>query len=622
MGNATQTLMLIEVHFLPSKEEPFTRYQPAGLLDGLQTPGDRLLSCSWPSAPPDRDDHFSAKWTGYWQPGKGKREIRLRASHHATLSMDGKPILECQECPAGVTTTLEIDEREHPFQLDYSHTQGKAYIFLDAREPGRAWYPIEVKAERRNEKVEGWKAEYYLGEGFEKLMFARTDLQIAFDWKGEGPFDRPEDLPTLTFRWGHREEAFFGEVSSNRRGFLWFRPYTIRYQGQSGPILKGTNTSFHLVSGEGKTLLDIFFDQGVTWWNSGKESDQVESIKLPIHPELAETGFLVPVQTGKPFRFWEDTPKVEGGAWISKALDSEAKDFMTSRPRLMGDFSGEGEALFADGRWWAKVYLEALRMWQINRKEQSPTLFSPARQRLLASIAANLPLAVSEMVSLCIPDLSFNFRDTGSGQETPAIAGIFQTEATQDLEFLTEALTGLKSPVRKQAIVGTGHSPVSRWPITGLSHGLGNALKNFSEVSSCLKRTSDGGFRFLQQPLHQRTVKLEKWVVADGMSLDFTLSPSGIRIEQKKGAYLQFDRSVAINSFRLGKQGEWISEVQVEGKVHLEAGPMKTIKSVAWNRNPLLMTQQEKRFLRGTLPEGKGEIRVEWVERPSSIPRF
>ncbi len=622
VGDATQTLMWLEIQFLPSKEEPLTYYRPAGLLEGLQTPDDQLLSCSWPSAPPDRDDYFSAKWTGYWQPGEGKREIRLRASHKATLSMDGHTLLECQECPAGVTTTVEADIREHPLQVDYSHGERAAFIFLDTREPGRAWYPLEIRAERRNETLEGWKAEYYLGENFERLSFTRNDHQIAFDWKNDGPFDRPEDLPTLALRWGHRKGTFFSEVSSNRKGYLSFHPYITRSPTQPTAALKGTNTSLDLLSGDGRVLLGVLFDEGGTWWNNGKESDHLESTSLAGHPAAERTSFLVPVSPGRSIRFWEETPGVEGGTWIAKALDLESMHFAKSRPRWEGDLEDEGEALLASGRWWTKVYMEALQSRQDTIGGQIPAALSPARQRLIAPLATRLPSAVSTMVSLCMPDLSASLQGIATGQETTLAAEVLQEEATGDLEYLAQALRELESPGEKQMGIESSRRVFAHWPVTGLSRGLGNALKGFAEVSTYLQRSDDGGFRILPRQQIQRTVKFENWVVAEGLSLDLTLSPLGVRIERKKGAYVQFDRLIRIDTFRIGKKGEWITGVQVEGKVKLEAGPTKKLKGVAWNRDPLLMTKHEERFLQGTLPEGKGEIRVEWIEQGTSIPRF
>ncbi len=621
VGDATQSLMRMEIQFLPSKEEPRTRYQPSGLLDGVQTPGDQLLSCSWPSSAPDRDDHFSVRWAGFWKPDTGKREIRLRASHHAALSMDGQPLLECQECPAGVTAAIELDARIHPLQIDYSHCDGPAYVFLDAREPRRAWYPVEVQSDRRNETTLGWKAEYYLGENFEKLAFAETVPQIVFDWKNGGPFDRPEDLPTLTFRWGHREDAFYGEVTSNRKGYLWFLPSTGSQPSPGGMALKGTNTSWELHASDGQEFLRVLFDEGGTWLSQGKEADHLESSSLPAHSVADGIGFLVPVRPGRPIRFWEDTPGIEGGTWVTKTLDTNGKDFERSRPRLEGDFASGDVALYIGGRWWARVYQEALRSSGQESAETQPGS-SPTRRRLLTSLVPEIPAAVSAMVSLCMPGLATSTQDLTPERKTAALAGFLQTEATGDLEFLSGVLEELRSPGGKPKHISTSGVASERWPITGLSRGLGNALRSYSELKSVLEVGEDGAFRILPKSLIQRTLKIENWINTDGTGLDLTVSPMGIRIEQRKGAYLQFDQPVVINGFHVGKKGEWLAEVQVEGKVNLEAGPAKTLKGAVWNRNPLLMTKREERYLQGTLPEGKGELRIEWLAHETTIPRF
>lgn len=621
IGDATHSLMQMEIQFLPTREASRERFQPNGLLSGLQAPGDRLLSCSWPSMLPDRDDHFSAKWMGYWQPGKGKYEIRLRASHHAVLALDGQTLLECNDCPAGVTAALDLNTHEHPLQLDYSHTTGTAYAFLDWREPGRAWHPVEVRNDKRKGADEGWKAEYYLGENFEKLAFARIDPQITVDWKTGGPLDRPEDLPTLIFRWGHRDGAFLGEISSNRKGYLWLIPSTTETPGQNTPMVKGTNTSLTLTSADGKVLLGMLFDEGGTWWKAGQEADSLDPTNLNAGIGPDGVSFLVPVRPERPIRFWEDVPEAGGGSWVTNTLNATEKDFERSRPHLGEDLSTGDTALFSEGRWWARVFLEAMRPGQASSPE-TPGHVSATRQHLLTSLAAGIPSAVSAMTSLCMPDLIFAPQTSSTQQEAYAIGGLLQSDATGDLEFLARVLQTIQSPGANQKPSAASTGPAARWPIHGFSRGLAAALSNFLDLHTILSGSGKVGFNILPGRLPQRTFKIENWTTHGDMGLDLTISPTGIRIEQKKGVYLQFDRPLAIQEFRIGKRGEWTMKTRVEGRVNLEAGPTKSLKEATWNHNPLLMTQREERFLQGTLPEGEGEIRIEWAEREKKVPRF
>jgi hypothetical protein len=618
-----QRLLLLRIGLALGDDAPIPG--PPGVLDGVASPNDAYLGCSWPAAPPDRDDRFGIQWNGYWQPGEVTCTLRLRANDSAVLYLNGERILECRDCPAGATRTVALDGRRHALRLDYHEVSGPAFVFLDWQIPGRAWNPIPAKSGKPNEEIEGWEGRYCLGETLDQPAFTRQDAAISFDWREEGPFDRPEDLPTLSLEWSHESGKCFGEVGANRDGPIQIQVMTPSVD--TTPLfISTTPTEVSIVSHEGTEVVHFLLDQEV---DGPRERVRVASLCEVLSPTgTCSSTFLVPVQTSHKVRFWEQGGAVESGSSVAGKVRQERESFERSRPRLAGALGPWDHALIPSGRWWCRTWIEQMEFGPVIPGAGGPAPISPGRRRMLAPIMAGLPSAVSSLLSLCAPDLRDLALPLWREMTPESCIAPFAASPTSELEFLSRCLSkSLTPPLLALPEQDKDHpgrtGPVfghSRWKTTTLPQGLAEALNAFQPVRALLAHTRNGEMDVGSVHALAEQMGLENWRMGERL-FDFRLSASGFDLLEQGGAFLHFDHAAKLSGFHVSSQGEWRAVVDLAARSSMETGPPEKVVGAQWDGSPLLMVKRADRLRAGALPSEKGKLKLLRGGQPGGIPR-
>jgi hypothetical protein len=611
-------ILLLQLDFVPHETKGSEPYSPSGLLNCTQAPNDSYLACSWPIGEPDRNDHFAVQWTGYWQPGAITCELRLRADEDASLALDGEPFLACHQSPAGVTRTVELDKKRHHLQLDYVEVEGPAYVFLEWREPGRAWNPIPATQGKAAEPSQGWQGAYSLGKTFDQPAFTRRDPMVAFNWGLEGPFDRDDDLPTASLEWGHEGGQFFGQIAANREGSLRFVPLGLPAIADSTAVLSGGATFLKIAGSPGKPLLSLLFDQA----GEGLKEGDLFPLPGPRASGPQSPSFTVPTHPGRPLRFWEEAAITETGSAVANHLEKAHKAFEETRPRLAEGLAPFDEPLIPQGRWWCRLLLDSLAHQDLLFKPPLPKLGEGAGgEGLNDLLSANLPTAVSAMLALCARDLLVGGAPLLEAITPGQASRVFVSSGTRELHLLVDTLSGSMPamlPDERKGRLPVTQSP--RWKTTGLAEGLARALSACRSVQPLINRNPKEGTDIGAPDPPFAKLKLENWWIA-GNPFDITFRPDGLLLEQKGGTFLEFERPARLIGFRMGKKGEWLSEVEMKGTGGIEAGPPSRFQGVEWNHLPLLMVNRNGRLRAATTPTEKGSLKMMVGEKPAGIPR-
>jgi hypothetical protein len=621
--NETGAACVFEFVFATEDPASATKTVPRGLLYPICAPGDSFLSCSWQIAEPDRDDHFSVRWKGKWQPGNLLCEIRLRSDDEASFYLNGSEVLSCREAVAGVTGTFQLDARRHDLRVDFHEAKGNAFVHLEWREPERAWRSLVPEVPEKKEE-KGWQATYYLGENFEKEVFARIDPVIDFDWKGRGPFDRSEDLPTAQLEWATLQgESLIGQVRSNRDGLF---SLTVRKTSLAGDLpSKATVQSTHLVLEKvenGSKTLDLHFDHAASEFFVPNSTDNI-----PDSATGALTLMQFPLPAGESIRFWEKESGVQNGAGVAKKLDLARKGFDRSRPRLTGGLATWDEKTLVAGRFWCRALATCLEQGGV------PTeLDTLEKKRYLRPIVADLPVAVSSMVSIWAPDL---FESLGSGLESLPLewaSRVFVDASTPELARLGEALSLWKRTFESNR---TGrdkappvvpetqayHSVISdpRWPIRTLSEGLTEALFGLAAVNGFVFPNPSGGIDVGNQWVQAGEYGIDNVRVGE-KTYSFSISPNGLNLRCEDGFSLSANLPALFSGFHIGGREEWSADVVMRERGFLEVGPPKRIRGATWDGNPLLLTHRGQSLFSGKLPSERGTLTVTPAEKSVAIP--
>lgn len=348
-------LLDIPFRFVPMQGEA----QAPEFLHGTRSETGRFLSSDWRIAPDDRSDRFSVRWHGYWEPGEIECEILLTAKGKATFFLDGKEELRTED--GSIRSVLFLDSRVHELRVDYSHEKGPALAQLEWRIGEEAWKPLVARPERKGTDDQGWNAAYYPGPGSEHEAFTRTDRALDFDWGDDGPFDRLEDAPTLTWKSLNGPAGrTCGEISANREGTLILGLHVPQKNGTTDASVTFTNPLFQLSGGDGNEVA-IQFDR--------------EASKFSLEKGAAmENGFDVGsleffLRAGDAIRFWETGGEFETGAQVAQAIEVAEKAYEESRPKLGGAWSPWDTNTVASGAWWLQVMTETGFPQKVDRNE-------------------------------------------------------------------------------------------------------------------------------------------------------------------------------------------------------------------------------------------------------------
>ncbi|MCG3198311.1 MAG: hypothetical protein GHCLOJNM_02809 [bacterium] len=576
-------------------------YTPAGVIEGIQAPGETFWLQSWSPSPPDRVDHFSIVWSGTWRPGNLAGEIRLRADEQATLSLDGSPLLVCTDCPAGVTAAISLDQKPHDLRLEYLEREGPAYIFLEWREPERDWKPVPVTNKAGGEEVEGWEGKYSLGERFASEEFVRIDPMIAFNWGESGPFERLEDLPTLRFRWGIHEGALMGEISANREGRVRLLPEAPS-RGRRDLRVQGSATSMEIRDASGTTHLELFFDRPGNW---------IETEPSPRGVLFAETETQrvphIPITPAEPIRFWEKGSTVQSGPSVSTQLDSAQKVFDDSRITLSEGLAEFDADLVPSGRYWNRLLLDALKSAPAER----PGKLSVTRKWMIDAVAAKLPEAASRMTRGIAPDLREEWEALGQTLNLDTVGAAFVSSSTEDLAELKNVLESLgKGDVHPPRVpTGLGGSGPPPQHVTDAARGWIRALSAFARLEQLYSFDSSGN-----PVLGNPEWGLGKWKVdsipLSGSLVDLTLSRNLTLLAEQGGPFIQLNRPARFSSMARDPKLGWSLSVEAGSVGPLEVGPSSQVQGVEWDGTPLLMVQRGGRLRAGKVPSERGALRL------------
>jgi hypothetical protein len=328
-------------------------------LRGARAEAGSYLSSAWRIAAGDRNDRFSVRWLGYWEPGEIDCEILLTAKGEATFFLDGEEALSTKD--RSIQSAFFLDSRVHELRVDFSHETGPALAQLEWRIGEEAWKPVVTRTDRKDERSRGWNAAYYLGSNYEHETFSRTDRALDFDWGEGGPFDRPEDLPTLDWRILNRSAGgTCGEVSANREGTLVLGLRVPQRRATTDASVTFANPLLELSGAAGEKVA-VQFDR--------------EASKFTLEEGAAvEGGFEVGsleffLRAGDSVRFWETGGEFETGAQVAQAIQAVKKVYAEWRPKMGGSWAAWETNTIGSGAWWLQTLIESALPQSIERKE-------------------------------------------------------------------------------------------------------------------------------------------------------------------------------------------------------------------------------------------------------------
>jgi len=617
---AEGNLCRLRFDFVPDSRTENPPVSPAGLIGGVQAPGDSYVACRWQTGVPDRDDEFSVRWKGEWRPGSVTCELRLRADEEATLILDGTRVLVSKGEVPGVTGTLSLDSRNHSLRLDYREGKGLAHVFLEWRLPGEVWKPLILQDAEDEKERSGWQATYFLGRNFESETFQRTDPVIAFDWGARGPFDRPEDLPSATLEWANENaEGFFGRLTTTRDGIL-----SIGLLPSDFPESNLTVESTQVVLGasDGQRLLALHFDRPSL-------SDLAPG---PPRQATGETVLGFPLDAGEALRFWGEESAVRNSAAVDRRLDRAKEAFDRSRPHLERGLSPWDASVLVEGRLWFRILLDRMKSPPVEDSISKSSSAAANRQSYDDRLAADLPSAVSSMLSIWAPDLFFV--SSGCLENLPLrwTEQVFARSSTSELERLTAALTHWRSTYESARggnsvplpRAGSGppfslDSSDPRWPTRSLADGLAEALRGVSALNGLLFPNPAVGTNLGNRYIGSGDFAIRNWRSGHGV-YSLSISPRETMLAESGGPFLRCGCPALFSGFRVGKNGNWKTEVGMNARCSLEAGPVDRIGGALWDEGPLLLTQQGNQLFSGKLPRESGKLELVIVDESLRIP--
>lgn len=232
---------------------------------------DETIDFDWSigePAPGTANDYFGVVWSGEVEaPAAGEYIFAVEADELATLSIDGKPVVEARSQRVGAETSgapiaLEAGKR-YPLRLTYFDWTGSARVRLSWSGPGIAKSIVpndRLYAKSFNPAHaagltarSGLLGTYYKDAEFGGATHSRIDATIDFNWSGRDPvagFSRSN----LSVRWSgqikadHSEEYAF-HLMADQRAQLWIDEKLII--DRSEPYwLSETRGGLQLVAGE------------------------------------------------------------------------------------------------------------------------------------------------------------------------------------------------------------------------------------------------------------------------------------------------------------------------------------------------------------------------------------
>ncbi len=570
LTDANEAFAFIDFDF--QLREPSNSPSDEGWLDGVFAPEGSYQLAAWPISGPDRFDHFSVRWRGVWNPGKGTYQLRLRSDGEAVLFVGGGETLVSRDTRSGATTTLELDERPYELRLDYSHLTGDSMVFLEWCRPGEVWVPL-VPLSKRIEEREGWIGTYYLGSHFESEQFQRTDARIIWNWGEWGPLNRLEDLPTSTLEWSHHDGNLMGAFSSNREGALHI---------QIKPPPKSTDTRIDfartslVIASSSMVEVHIQFDQPGLW-----DGDSI-CFDLP---------------SDRPLSFWETGKTIHNGGQVEAAIRGQRDRYAADRQRLEGSMAHLDRVLCRSGRWWARVLLDRIA-YVPNESERPP---SNLEDETLSKLGSSLVSWSQIFAPEIHEELSNGFSDTSTKGLDSLIGPVSSDERTNDT---------LLSPYPERTVA---------WKVATLADGLFEWSQAYHQFEESMGLGDSGTIDF-RKVKAGRELKVKNLPFGE-QRLSFDSTASRFRIQNQEGCFLEFSGSVSVQGFQINGRGEWEAEIESSQQVLLETGPNSRISGATWEGEPLLLTGRGSERQTGFLPGRKGTLCLIPSRETRGIPK-
>jgi hypothetical protein len=163
----------------------------------LAEPGKAYAVYLGPAAPIN-GDKFSVRWTGRLRvPRSGDYIFYTTSNDGARLTIDGQVVIDDWVAHSKKEMIGKINlktGRAVSIIVEYYQLGGEAQMQLSWQPPRlpRSIIPVNMLFNNRN--TPGLQAEYFVGENFNRLGFARIDPVINFDWTGKSPFS-PDVTP-------------------------------------------------------------------------------------------------------------------------------------------------------------------------------------------------------------------------------------------------------------------------------------------------------------------------------------------------------------------------------------------------------------------------------------------
>lgn len=601
-------------------------FTPAGILKGESGKNDSYCLCSWPAGPPDRQDNFSVRWTGHWFPGETTCEIRLRADDRALLRLDGENFLQADHSPQGVTRTVHLSPKRHRFEVEYSESTDTAFIFVDWRTPGGSWGPLIPQTGDPGRELDGWLGEYYLDQKFTELAYTHIDPFIGFNWKDSGPFERAEDLPTLTWEWSHSHDRVLSQFISNRDGAVRL---SFSSPGGTPFTLEGGNTFINLVPLEGETIR-FYVDEPVTWSSSQSRSSNLPPSHLPPlnHQDAERISLEFPVKAGQPIRLWQPDEEHQTGSAAGQSIAQARASSQNAQFQIEGDFSRLNASLAEKSGWWADVLLSSSAMLASSTESAAHPGETPSPEHFTPAQVQGLIHAISSCCHLFFPGSPA----LESGLLNRQLPLLFKTSSPAGIASLQSALDhwstccqnnpGEEASPPSPPVCQPAHIGPLSWRTDDLASGLAQVINALAELSQIVKTTPDGlDFGLGNNSSSRMTLKNLK--IGDRL-WDISSNQWGARFEDKSGGFIQIDAVSHIKDLKVNKKGSWIADLEISGNEgRVAVGPSERIRSASWQKKPLLLLKGKAGEQQGKINGASGRLEIRFASEGETIlPRY
>lgn len=625
LSNENNPLVSIQVN-LTTEPGPHPSYFSSGILEGVRGRGGAYHLCSWPALPPDRLDHFSARWSGHWLPGETTCEIRLRADDQALLRLDGEDFLQVNHSPQGATRTIQLSPRRHRLEVTYFETTGNAFVFVDWRIPGGSWGPLIPKTGNPDRELEGWLGEYYIDQEMTRLAYTQIDPFIGFNWKETSPFDRADDLPSLTWEWNHDGGKVLSQLTSNRDGYLRL---TFSSATHTPITLEGGNTFFRLVDHKGEAIQFQFDDSG-TWYNGPSQSPNLAPIELPTDVQSGQSGITleIPLNKDNPIRFWQPDTDHQTGSAVGQSLAQSSTLAEEERFKIEGDLAHLNAQMETKSDWWIHLLLSNSALLVSSSEMTRVTGEPPIGNQLSNDQVHHLIHSVSAYCHLFSPDSSLPAYDPLVHQ-IPLLLRTSSPEAVTSLQSaLTqwEKLNDQTANPKASPPIPAEYRPVPtgpfRWQTFDLAAGLAEALSALADLSRIINTTPDG-LVLNQSGMASKRLSLKNLKIGNRL-WDISSGQWGVRFEDKAGGFIQLDAVSQITNLHISKRGDWIADLQVPGNEgRVAVGPSERIRSARWQKKPLLLLKGKSGEQQGKISGSSGRLEIRFADDAEPVlPRY